>query len=74
MTVGQDYFAVLTPNKQIIDSSRSLGTALRNLSGDKGKILVVDDEASRKPNFTDAFRKFVMVKGVYQFFVKKLLT
>ncbi|MEJ6487554.1 hypothetical protein N0Y54_40965 [Nostoc punctiforme UO1] len=74
MTVGQYYFAVLTPNKQIIDSSRSLGTALRNLSGDKGKILVVDDEASTKPNFTDAFRKFVMVKGVYQFFVKKLLT
>ncbi|MBN3909361.1 MAG: response regulator transcription factor [Nostoc sp. NMS1] len=30
----------------MVESSRSLGTALRNLSGEKGTILVVDDEAS----------------------------
>ncbi|MBD2248651.1 response regulator, partial [Nostoc sp. FACHB-888] len=30
----------------MLESSRLLGTALRNLSGDKGTILVVDDEAS----------------------------
>jgi OmpR family response regulator RpaB len=30
----------------MVESSRLLGTALRNLSGDKGTILVVDDEAS----------------------------
>lgn len=30
----------------MIESSRCGGTALRNLSGDKGTILVVDDEAS----------------------------
>ena len=30
----------------MIESSRWKGTALRNLSGEKGKILVVDDEAS----------------------------
>jgi OmpR family response regulator RpaB len=30
----------------MVESSRWKGTALRNLSGDKGTILVVDDEAS----------------------------
>jgi OmpR family response regulator RpaB len=30
----------------MVESSRLLGTALRNLLGDKGTILVVDDEAS----------------------------
>ncbi|WP_228038787.1 hypothetical protein [Nostoc sp. LEGE 12450] len=30
----------------MVESSRCGGTALRNLSGDKGIILVVDDEAS----------------------------
>ncbi|MBE8992329.1 hypothetical protein [Nostoc sp. LEGE 12450] len=40
----------------MVESSRWKGTALRNLASDKGTILVVDDEASRKPNFTDAAR------------------
>ncbi|QFS49548.1 hypothetical protein GXM_07042 [Nostoc sphaeroides CCNUC1] len=40
----------------MVESSRSLGTALKSLSGEKGTILIVDDEASRKPDFTDAVR------------------
>ncbi len=43
MTVLQDCFAVLTPNEQImVESSRWKGIALRNLSADKGTILVVE--------------------------------
>ncbi|MBE9002653.1 hypothetical protein IQ274_31845 [Nostoc sp. LEGE 12447] len=30
----------------MVEGSRCGGTALKNLSGEKGKILVVDDEAS----------------------------